>query len=326
MPPVCLRLRGRMRSPDLDQAECGLAHAWRNAGGIAIRYEMSAECFASHYAALRAAGASFVGGCCGSTPDFIRALVSVRAQRPMRLKLISCEVLFREMCDACAHSPHQVDLEFLPKGLHDLGRKPMAARLQEAVDRTPECRLRSDPARLWALRQRARRTRRAAYAPGAAARARLHRAADGQPRTLPASISSENPGTYYRSTGWLERGQGLQQLTHDTVGFDEPLEAMIRKYGEDNGRYLYEELTRYRSQYRKLDLHRNGIGGGRKVRRRGRRGSAGRRAGASNGCRATWHGCGGWWTGDWPEAEFAIAEPGQCIAASYDNGVLKVQP
>src|ERR1022692_646944 len=56
----------------------------------------------------------------------------------MRFKLISCEVLFREMCDACAHSPHQVDLEFLPKGLHDLGRKPMAAKVQEAVDRTPE--------------------------------------------------------------------------------------------------------------------------------------------------------------------------------------------
>lgn len=53
----------------------------------------------------------------------------------MRLKLISCEVLFREMC---AHSPHQVDLEFLPTGLHDLGSKPMAAKLQEVVDRTPE--------------------------------------------------------------------------------------------------------------------------------------------------------------------------------------------
>ena len=56
----------------------------------------------------------------------------------MRLNLIGCEVLFREMCHACAHSPHQVDLEFLPKGLHDLGGKPMAAKLQEAVDRTPE--------------------------------------------------------------------------------------------------------------------------------------------------------------------------------------------
>ena len=56
----------------------------------------------------------------------------------MRCKLISCEVLFREMCDACSRSPHQLDVEFLPKGLHDLGGKAMAVRLQEAVDRTPD--------------------------------------------------------------------------------------------------------------------------------------------------------------------------------------------
>src|ERR1039458_3117572 len=62
----------------------------------------------------------------------------LKMECPMRLRLISCEVLFREMCDACVHSPHQVDLEFLPKGLHDLGGKPMAAEIQEAVDRTPE--------------------------------------------------------------------------------------------------------------------------------------------------------------------------------------------
>jgi methionine synthase I (cobalamin-dependent) len=46
--------------------------------GATIRYDMSAEFFASHYATLRDAGASFLGGCCGSTPDFIRALVSAR--------------------------------------------------------------------------------------------------------------------------------------------------------------------------------------------------------------------------------------------------------
>ncbi len=169
----------------------------------------------------------------------------------MRLKLISCEVLFREMCDACAHSPHQVDLEFLPKGLHDLGRQPMAARLQEAVDRTPEgvyeaillgyglCGNGLDGLT-------ARHTRLV-----------LPRAHDciallmGS-RERYQRYFEQNPGAFYRSTGWLERGQGLQQLIHDTVGFDQPLEAMIRKYGEDNGRYLYEELTRYRSQYRKL--------------------------------------------------------------------------
>src|ERR1035437_7075587 len=53
----------------------------------------------------------------------------------MRLKLISCEVLYREMCDSIARSPHQVDVEFLPKGLHDLGGAEMRSRLQEAVDR-----------------------------------------------------------------------------------------------------------------------------------------------------------------------------------------------
>jgi len=49
--------------------------------GTAIRYATSAEYFASHFAALADAGASFVGSCCGSTPEFIRALVAARAAR-----------------------------------------------------------------------------------------------------------------------------------------------------------------------------------------------------------------------------------------------------
>jgi len=35
----------------------------------------------------------------------------------VRLKLIVCEVIFHKLCDVCAHSPHHVDVEFLPKGL-----------------------------------------------------------------------------------------------------------------------------------------------------------------------------------------------------------------
>ena len=46
--------------------------------GASIHYATSAEFFASHYAALRDAGAAFLGGCCGSTPEFIRALVKAR--------------------------------------------------------------------------------------------------------------------------------------------------------------------------------------------------------------------------------------------------------
>ena len=52
----------------------------------------------------------------------------------MRLLLIGCEVIIRELCDAVARSPHVIDARFLSKGLHDLGGKAMRAALQEAID------------------------------------------------------------------------------------------------------------------------------------------------------------------------------------------------
>jgi methionine synthase I (cobalamin-dependent) len=71
---ICRRLREACDLPIWIKPNAGLPKL----DGSTIRYDMSAEIFASHYAALRDAGASFVGGCCGSTPDFIRALVSAR--------------------------------------------------------------------------------------------------------------------------------------------------------------------------------------------------------------------------------------------------------
>lgn len=71
---VCRRLHAACDLPIWIKPNAGLPKM----EGIAIRYDMSAEFFASHYAELREAGASFLGGCCGSTPDFIRALVSAR--------------------------------------------------------------------------------------------------------------------------------------------------------------------------------------------------------------------------------------------------------
>jgi hypothetical protein len=241
----------------------------------------------------------------------------------MRLKLIGCEVLFREMCDACAHSPHQVDPEFLPKGLHDLGGRPMAAKIQEVVDRALEgvydaillgyglCGNGLDGLT-------ARHTR--LVAP------RAHDCISllmGSRERYQAYFEG-NPGTYYRSTGWLERGKDLQQLAHETMGFDESLEALIGKYGEDNGRYLYEEMTRYRSHYSKLTFIETGLEPGPAF-------VAEAAAEAADKC---WSferlpGDLDWLrrmvNGEWAEAEFVIAAPGQRIVPSYDAGVLKVR-
>ena len=241
----------------------------------------------------------------------------------MRFKLISCEVLFREMCHACAHSPHQVDPEFLPKGLHDLGGKPMAAKIQEVVDRAPEgmydaillgyglCGNGLDGLK-------ARHTQLV-----------LPRAHDcigllmGSAERYQAYFDG-NPGTFYRSTGWLERGKGLQQLTHSTMGFEESLEAMICKYGEDNGRYLYEEMTRYRAQYSKLTFIETGLeAGGRFI------DDATTEAAEKGWSFERLRGDLAWLRslveGEWTAGKFVVAGPGQQFSASYDATVIQVR-
>ena len=58
----------------------------------------------------------------------------------MRLKLIACEILYRELSAAIARSINQIDAEFLPKGLHDIGRAGMSSRLKEALAAVDESR------------------------------------------------------------------------------------------------------------------------------------------------------------------------------------------
>lgn len=72
--PICRRLRAACDIPIWIKPNAGLPKM----DGASVRYGTTAEFFASHYAALRDAGASFLGGCCGSTPDFIHALVNAR--------------------------------------------------------------------------------------------------------------------------------------------------------------------------------------------------------------------------------------------------------
>ena len=74
--PVCRRLRAACGLPIWIKPNAGLPKM----EGSAVNYATSAEFFASHYAALRDAGASFIGGCCGSTQDFVRALVKERSR------------------------------------------------------------------------------------------------------------------------------------------------------------------------------------------------------------------------------------------------------
>jgi len=68
----------------------------------------------------------------------------------------------------------------------------------------------------------------------------------------------ETPGTYFETTGWLERGvdggpYGLPSQT-GALGFD--LATLAAKYGEDNARYILDTMTRH---YRRLAFIRMGV-------------------------------------------------------------------
>jgi 5-methyltetrahydrofolate--homocysteine methyltransferase len=71
--PVCRRIRASTDLPVWIKANAGLPVTVDGK----VAYITSPDEFASHAGALLEAGASFLGGCCGTNPDFIRALARV---------------------------------------------------------------------------------------------------------------------------------------------------------------------------------------------------------------------------------------------------------
>jgi len=70
---LCQRLHNSTTLPIWIKPNAGLPELLE--GGT--HYQTAPEAFTRHAPALLAAGASFLGGCCGTSPDFIRALALV---------------------------------------------------------------------------------------------------------------------------------------------------------------------------------------------------------------------------------------------------------
>ena len=70
--PVCEALEAATELPVWIKANAGMP----DLVGTEVVYHMTPEEFAAHAVTLVDAGADFVGGCCGTTPDFIAAIVA----------------------------------------------------------------------------------------------------------------------------------------------------------------------------------------------------------------------------------------------------------
>ncbi|HBY63858.1 MAG TPA: hypothetical protein DEH78_28875 [Solibacterales bacterium] len=138
-----------------------------------------------------------------------------------------------------------------------------------------------------------------------------------------------NPGVYFRSTGWLERGENLEQLSLDETrrrtGAGYTLEDLVEKYGEDNGRYLWEQLTAYKSNYRQLTYIETGVEPDRSFEIRARE-EASRRGWAFDIVRGNLHLLGRMIDGDWSGDAFLRVPVGSRTVACYDDSILGVEP
>ncbi len=168
----------------------------------------------------------------------------------MRFKLLACEILYREFSAAIARSPHQIDVTFLPKALHDVGQAKMLALLQEALAAVDE----SDYEAIllgYGLCNNG--------VVGLAARTKplvLPRAHDcitlflGS-RSRYTDVFESHTGYYYLTSGWLERGENLAQDSMAARnGLSWTLEQLTEKYGEENAQFLFGKLGNLTQNYR----------------------------------------------------------------------------
>lgn len=245
----------------------------------------------------------------------------------LRLKLIACEILYREFCAAIAGCPNRVDAEFLPKGLHDIGQEAMQSRLDQT---------------LGAVDASAYDAVLLGY--GLCSNGVVGLAARSLPLVIPRAhdcitlfLGSKeryleyfyrNPGVYFKTSGWIERGEGLQQLGPQSIqnksGMSWTYEELVARYGEDNAKFLYEQLCTTTRNYAGLTYIEMGIEPDGRFERHTRELAAQRNwkfeklAGDMTLIRQLVD-------GPWDEDRFLVVEPGSRLAPSFDERVVKAE-
>ena len=171
----------------------------------------------------------------------------------MRLKAIICQVFTREMEDIIARSNHTIDLEIIPMGLHSRGAE-MHTYLQERVDAADDAGY--DAILLgYALCGRGTEGLQAGKTPLV-----LPRAHDcigvlmGGHQNFNAYFQ-EHPGTYFRTPGWTEFQTPDSELEPPfaakgpQLGERSTLKELMAEYGEEDGKFLFEQFNAFRKHY-----------------------------------------------------------------------------
>ncbi len=243
----------------------------------------------------------------------------------MNLKLLACEIFFRELCAAVARSVNRIDIEFLPKGLHDIGQDRMRQRLQETLAGVD---LDAYDAVLFGY--------------GLCSNGVVGLEARSIPLVIPKAhdcitffLGSKeryqdyffaNPGVYFKTSGWIERGEDVQQYGPQSIqqksGMMQSYEELVAKYGEDNAQFLRQQLGTMANHYSGVAYIEMGVEPDDRFELHARQVAADR----------------GWRfqklqgdmrliqslvDGPWDEERFLVVPPGHRVEPSFDENVIR---
>ena len=243
----------------------------------------------------------------------------------MYLRLIACEVLAREVYLAAATSPHIVDVELVPKGLHDtpdLLRAELQGRIDAADAQDYEAIVLA-----YGLCGNSTRGLLARKKPVVIVRAHdcITLYLGSRERYQDEFIG--HPGTYYYSDDYIERsdrpGSGAFSAlgAHADSDAQKTYQEYAERYGEDNAAYLMEVMGAWKEHYKRAAYIDMGIipactCRARAVEEAARRGwEFADLKGDHSLIRRLVH-------GEWDEA-FLVVQPGQQVAATYDAKIIE---
>lgn len=151
----------------------------------------------------------------------------------MRLKVIACEIVFREVAYLAAKSTNIMDLAFMPKGLHDIETPRMLERIQAEVDRT-EPETVETIALVYGLCNNGIVGLEAKEIPIVVPRAHDCITFFFGSKKRYKDYFFAHPGTYFRTTGWAERKSAadIEGKIMSQLGLDRTFEEYKQKYGE----------------------------------------------------------------------------------------------
>lgn len=241
----------------------------------------------------------------------------------MKIKLIACEVFTRELSAATAESDHIFDSIYLPFGLHSTPNE-LRERLQTEID-AAEGQGYDYIVLGYGLCSRGTAELTARSIPVVITRAHDCITLFLGSRKRYSAEFIDNPGTYYYSPGWVERGDGdiAQGMITDKKDreYREKFEEYVRKYGEDNAKFLIEQESQWLVNYTRAALINTHVGPMERYREftKGIATSRGWEYQEIDGDRSL---IARLVAGEWDSEDFLVVQPGERIAESFNEAII----